>query len=66
MDHPSFLAKVWGLTGSKLYGEKSGADYGEGAKPLQLGCLAVIHAAVIVRSCVGLQAWRAELCQSGV
>lgn len=28
VDHPAFLSKVWGLTGSKLYGEKSGADYG--------------------------------------
>ena len=24
---PMFLAKVWGQTGSKLYGAKSGADY---------------------------------------
>lgn len=29
VDHPAFLSKVWGQTGSKLYGEKSGADYGE-------------------------------------
>lgn len=27
VDHPFFLAKVWGKTGSKLYGPKSGADY---------------------------------------
>lgn len=29
VDHPWFLSKVWGQTGSKLYGAKSGADYGE-------------------------------------
>ena len=28
IDHPWFLSKVWGMTGSKLYGSKSGADYG--------------------------------------
>lgn len=28
VDHPWFLAKVWGMTGSKLYGAKSGSDYG--------------------------------------
>jgi hypothetical protein len=28
IDHPAFLAKVHGMTGSKLYGHKSGADYG--------------------------------------
>lgn len=27
IDHPWFLAKVWGKTGSKLYGPRSGADY---------------------------------------
>ncbi|KAK9799719.1 hypothetical protein WJX73_003691 [Symbiochloris irregularis] len=27
VDHPSFLEKVYGLTGSKLYGARSGADY---------------------------------------
>ncbi len=27
MRSPLFLAKVWGQTGSKLYGAKSGSDY---------------------------------------
>lgn len=27
VDHESFLAKVWGKTGSKLYSKVSGADY---------------------------------------
>ena len=29
IDHPSFLAKVQGKTGAKLYGAASGADFGE-------------------------------------
>nr|ALB36782.1 GBSSIa [Chenopodium neomexicanum] len=27
VDHPVFLAKVWGVTGSKLYGPEAGEDY---------------------------------------
>ena len=27
VDNPLFLAKVWGKTGSKIYGAKAGADY---------------------------------------
>eukprot|EP00244_Chara_vulgaris_P011503 TRINITY_DN571_c0_g1_i6.p1 TRINITY_DN571_c0_g1~~TRINITY_DN571_c0_g1_i6.p1 ORF type:complete len:651 (+),score=146.63 TRINITY_DN571_c0_g1_i6:264-2216(+) len=27
IDHPSFLSKVWGKTGSKIYGETTGVDY---------------------------------------
>ncbi|KMS96299.1 hypothetical protein BVRB_000130 [Beta vulgaris subsp. vulgaris] len=27
VDHPIFLARVWGITGSKLYGPKAGEDY---------------------------------------
>eukprot|EP00245_Coleochaete_scutata_P001752 TRINITY_DN12208_c0_g1_i1.p1 TRINITY_DN12208_c0_g1~~TRINITY_DN12208_c0_g1_i1.p1 ORF type:complete len:614 (+),score=139.34 TRINITY_DN12208_c0_g1_i1:144-1985(+) len=29
IDHPLFLAKVWGKTGSKIYGPKSGTDYAD-------------------------------------
>ena len=29
VDHPYFLAKVWGKTGSKLYGPATGADYAD-------------------------------------
>eukprot|EP00242_Pyramimonas_sp_CCMP2087_P003544 CAMPEP_0198231322 /NCGR_PEP_ID=MMETSP1445-20131203/115142_1 /TAXON_ID=36898 /ORGANISM="Pyramimonas sp., Strain CCMP2087" /LENGTH=618 /DNA_ID=CAMNT_0043911931 /DNA_START=53 /DNA_END=1909 /DNA_ORIENTATION=+ len=32
VDSPLFLAKVFGKTGSKLYGEKSGADFEDNAK----------------------------------
>ncbi|KNA12714.1 hypothetical protein SOVF_123430 [Spinacia oleracea] len=27
VDHPIFLARVWGITGSKLYGPEAGEDY---------------------------------------
>jgi len=33
VDHPDFLAKVWGKTGSKLYGTKSGADFQDNHSP---------------------------------
>lgn len=32
VDSPLFLAKVWGKTGSKLYGKKSGADFNDNQK----------------------------------
>lgn len=37
VDHPAFLSKVWGLTGSKLYGQKSGADYSEWQQTATVG-----------------------------
>lgn len=43
VDHPSFLAKVWGLTGSKLYGAKSGADYVDNQKRFAMFCKAAIE-----------------------
>jgi len=45
IDHPSFLEKVWGKTGSKLYGQKSGADYADNPKRFALFCQAAIEAA---------------------
>lgn len=36
VDHPAFLAKVWGKTGSKLYGQKSGSDYLDNQKRFKL------------------------------
>lgn len=44
VDHPSFLAKVWGKTGSKLYGPRSGADYLDNHKRFTLFCKAAIEA----------------------
>lgn len=44
IDHPFFLAKVWGKTGSKLYGSKSGSDYKDNQKRFRLFCEAAIEA----------------------
>jgi len=43
VDHPWFLAKVWGKTGSKLYGPVSGADYVDNNKRFALFCKAAIE-----------------------
>ncbi|QDZ24595.1 granule-bound starch synthase [Chloropicon primus] len=45
VDHPCFLAKVWGKTGSKLYGLKSGADFIDNSKRFRMFCEAAIEAA---------------------
>lgn len=44
VDHPWFLAKVWGKTGSKLYGKKSGSDFSDNQKRFRLFCEAAIEA----------------------
>lgn len=43
VDHPWFLSKVVGLTGSKLYGSKSGADYVDNQKRFAMFCRAAIE-----------------------
>ena len=48
VDHPWFLAKVWGKTGSKLYGEKTAADYVDNPKRFSLFCRAAIEAARVL------------------
>ncbi|KAG2449804.1 hypothetical protein HYH02_005327 [Chlamydomonas schloesseri] len=48
VDHPWFLAKVWGKTGSKLYGPRSGADYLDNHKRFALFCKAAIEAARVL------------------
>ena len=45
VDHPLFLAKVWGKTGAKLYGARSGADFADNHKRFSLFCRAAIEAA---------------------
>ncbi len=45
VDHPVFLAKVFGKTGSKLYGKKSGADFADNEKRFRIFCEAAIEAA---------------------
>merc|ERR1739848_320303 len=38
IDHPCFLAKVYGKTGSKLYGKKSGSDFVDNEKRFRIFC----------------------------
>ena len=45
IDHPCFLAKVWGKTGSKLYGLKSGSDFIDNSKRFRIFGEAAIEAA---------------------
>lgn len=44
VDHPTFLAKIWGQTGSMLYGKKSGADFSDNPVRFRLFCEAAIEA----------------------
>ncbi|XP_039067704.1 granule-bound starch synthase 1, chloroplastic/amyloplastic-like isoform X1 [Hibiscus syriacus] len=44
VDHPMFLEKVWGKTGSKIYGPKAGTDYKDNQLRFSLLCLAALEA----------------------
>ncbi|XP_019431273.1 PREDICTED: granule-bound starch synthase 1, chloroplastic/amyloplastic-like [Lupinus angustifolius] len=44
VDHPMFLEKVWGKTGSKLYGPKAGVDYEDNQLRFSLLCQAALEA----------------------
>ncbi|KAL2902969.1 Granule-bound starch synthase 1 chloroplastic/amyloplastic [Bienertia sinuspersici] len=44
VDHPIFLEKVWGKTGSKLYGPKAGTDYDDNQIRFSLLCQAALEA----------------------
>ncbi|MQM01054.1 hypothetical protein Taro_033806 [Colocasia esculenta] len=44
IDHPLFLAKVWGKTGGKLYGPVAGEDYTDNQIRFSLLCLAALEA----------------------
>ncbi|CAK7357458.1 unnamed protein product [Dovyalis caffra] len=44
VDHPMFLAKVWGKTGSKIYGPRTGEDYRDNQLRFSLFCLAALEA----------------------
>jgi granule-bound starch synthase len=48
IDHPWFLARVWGKTGSKLYGARSGADYVDNHKRFTLFCKAAIESVKVL------------------
>ncbi len=44
VDHPLFLAKVWGKTGSKLYGKTNGADFADNQERFAMFCKAALEA----------------------
>ncbi|KAL5572208.1 hypothetical protein UlMin_021805 [Ulmus minor] len=44
VDHPLFLEKVWGKTGSKIYGPVAGVDYQENQLRFSLLCQAALEA----------------------
>jgi len=44
VDNPIFLAKIWGKTGSMLYGKKSGSDYRDNPKRFRIFCEAALEA----------------------
>ncbi|KAM7472355.1 hypothetical protein LguiA_010538 [Lonicera macranthoides] len=44
VDHPLFLAKVWGKTGSKVYGPIAGEDYKDNQIRFSLLCQAALEA----------------------
>ncbi|KAI9076826.1 hypothetical protein K1719_041242 [Acacia pycnantha] len=44
VDHPMFLEKVWGKTGTKLYGPYAGEDYEENQLRFSLFCQAALEA----------------------
>eukprot|EP00897_Mesotaenium_endlicherianum_P006336 jgi/Mesen1/5730/ME000029S05040 len=44
VDHPLFLAKVYGKTGSKIYGPEAGTDYVDNQLRFSLFCQAAIEA----------------------
>ncbi|KAG0564949.1 hypothetical protein KC19_8G152000 [Ceratodon purpureus] len=48
VDHPLFLAKVWGKTGSKIYGPSSGEDYDDNQFRFMLLAKAAIEATKVL------------------
>jgi granule-bound starch synthase len=48
IDHPLFLAKVWGKTGGKIYGPTSGEDYDDNQFRFMLLAKAAIEAARVL------------------
>lgn len=44
VDHPIFLEKVWGKTGSKLYGPTAGSDFDDNQLRFSLLCQAALEA----------------------
>ena len=48
VDHPLFLAKVWGKTGSKLYGKTNGADFADNQERFAMFCKAALEAPMVL------------------
>nr|ABU98332.1 granule-bound starch synthase I [Microlaena stipoides] len=48
IDHPSFLEKVWGKTGEKIYGPDTGMDYKDNQLRFSLLCQAALEAPMIL------------------
>ncbi|XP_021276394.1 granule-bound starch synthase 1, chloroplastic/amyloplastic [Herrania umbratica] len=44
VDHPMFLERVWGKTGSKIYGPRAGLDYKDNQLRFSLFCQAALEA----------------------
>jgi granule-bound starch synthase len=44
VDNPLFLAKIWGKTGSMLYGQKSGSDFRDNQLRFRIFCEAALEA----------------------
>nr|QRK14273.1 granule-bound starch synthase 1 [Actinidia deliciosa] len=44
VDHPIFLEKVWGKTGTKIYGPNAGTDFKDNQLRFSLLCLAALEA----------------------
>nr|AJA91185.1 granule-bound starch synthase [Codonopsis pilosula] len=48
VDHPIFLEKVWGKTGSKIYGPNAGEDYKDNQLKFSLLCQAALMAPMVL------------------
>ena len=48
VDHECFLAKVWGKTGSKIYGAKVGQDYKDNQLRFSVFCQAALKAPLLL------------------
>ncbi|KEH18572.1 putative NDP-glucose--starch glucosyltransferase [Medicago truncatula] len=48
VDHPIFLEKVWGKTGTKIYGPATGDDYQDNQLRFSLFCQAALEAARVL------------------
>ncbi|KAI4371912.1 hypothetical protein MLD38_010208 [Melastoma candidum] len=48
VDHPMFLEKVWGKTGSKIYGPSAGLDYKDNQLRFSLFCQAALQAPLVL------------------